>query len=167
MQEIWKDVEGTKGLYQVSNLGRIKSLKIKDKPLIMKLGHKETGYSKINMTINGKQITKTVHRLVALAFLPNPNQCKEVNHKNRIRDDNRVDNLEWVTREENMRYTRYNKHSKLKTYGVFVDGKLKETYYGYEALSKNYNRNLIYCLMNVPEKYIGYKIKIIPPVFEK
>lgn len=111
-EEIWKDIEGYEGLYQVSNLGRVRSL---DRSVVNKLGRKffykgqiikhcytEDGYAMVSLSDKNKiRKTHRVHRLVAQAFLPNPKNKPQIDHKNRIRDDNRLENLRWVTYHEN------------------------------------------------------------------
>ena len=107
MKEIWKDIKGYEGLYQVSNLGRVKSLerydsynrKVDEKILKTK---ENLGYIYVNLHKNGIQKGYKVHRLVAEAFIPNPNNKPCVDHINTIKDDNRADNLRWVTYKENM-----------------------------------------------------------------
>lgn len=105
MQEIWKDIKGYEGLYQVSNLGRIKSLPRDTNNqykngLIMK-PHNYLGYLKIQLRKNGNYKWFCVHRLVAMAFLKNYNSKLQVNHKNGNKDDNNLENLEMVTASEN------------------------------------------------------------------
>lgn len=106
MKEIWKDVVGYEGLYQVSNTGKVKSLdryekcgnfKRFRKGKIMKLSIDIYGYTKIQLCKKGKSKWFQIHRLVAEAFTQNPNNYPCVNHKNEIKDDNRVENLEWCT----------------------------------------------------------------------
>ena len=114
--EIWKPVQGYEGLYEVSSLGRIKSLeryieqvqngvlcKRPQKERILKLANFK-GYFSVNLTLNGFQKLYLVHRLVAKAFIPNPENKKEVNHLNGIRNDNQIENLEWATRSENSQH---------------------------------------------------------------
>lgn len=102
MKEIWKDVVGYEGLYQVSNLGRVKTLpKRGHKSCIMKPSLKKDGYIRIHLSKNAISKTLYVHRIVAEAFLPRCNNKYEVNHINGIKTDNSVDNLEWVTRSRN------------------------------------------------------------------
>ena len=97
--EIWKPVKGYEGLYEVSNMGRVKSLIIRayKKPHILKQGT-VCGYKQVRF-INGKQFK--VHRLVAEAFVPNPLRKPHVGHKDESRTNNKAENLEWVTPKEN------------------------------------------------------------------
>lgn len=109
MKEIWKDVIGYEGLYQVSNLGRIKSLVFKNRMTTIKrekiLSIQKTGnYDHIILYKNGKQINHLIHRLVAEAFIENKNNYKEVNHKDENTRNNNVDNLEWCNHKQNINY---------------------------------------------------------------
>lgn len=103
MAEVWKDIEGYEGLYHVSNLGRVKSLKF-NKIRVLKPFKGGTGYLKVQLYRNNIQTNYAVHRLVAQAFIPNPEKKPEVNHINEIKADNRVENLEWMTFKENCNY---------------------------------------------------------------
>lgn len=110
MEEIWKDVKNYEGYYQVSNLGRVKSLAKPKQPgrgnrarpeMIMQSTMSKTGYVFIQLKRGGSvRIKFPVHRLVSQAFIPNPENKPEVHHINHIRDDNRVENLEWATTSE-------------------------------------------------------------------
>lgn len=105
MNEVWKDVIGYEGLYQVSNLGRIKSFRDKDgiKERILKyrkIGLKSTTNKYMGVSL-GKNNDRYVHRLVAEAFIDNPENKKFVNHINGIKHDNRIENLKWCTKSEN------------------------------------------------------------------
>lgn len=102
MDEVWKDIPNTNGKYQVSNLGRIKSL-VKKSPAILKPSKDKKGYLSVDIKKLDKKKKYSVHRLVAEAFIPNPENKPQVDHINTIRDDNRVENLRWVTKKENMR----------------------------------------------------------------
>lgn len=102
LQEIWKDIEGWEGKYQVSSFGRIKSLR-KNKILTEKIC-KGTGYSMIILYNKKYKKGYSIHRLVANAFIPNQNNYPCVNHKDETRTNNRVENLEWCTYKYNMNY---------------------------------------------------------------
>ena len=103
--EIFKDIIGYEGLYQISNLGNVKSLKFK-KHIILKGGIDLSGYKIVSLRdSNKKQSTKTVHRLVAIAFITNTQNKKCVNHINGIKTDNNLINLEWNTYAENMNHS--------------------------------------------------------------
>ena len=119
MLEEWKDIVGYEGLYQVSNLGRVKNLRnntITEGTEVKKNGKK--GYKRFRLTKNNKTISIGVHRLVALHFLffiPEPNKTimdYQVNHKDEDKHNNRVDNLEFLTCKKNNNYgTRNSRHS--------------------------------------------------------
>jgi len=113
MQEVWKDIYEYEGWYQVSNLGRVRSLdrvvKYSDgrvyeyKGIILSLGNCR-GYSFAPLRKNGKAISARVNRLVAIAFIPNPYCLPQVNHKDEDKLNNNCDNLEWCTSKYNSVY---------------------------------------------------------------
>lgn len=115
MQEIWKDVVGYEGLYQVSNLGRVKSIDrvikhkngkiLKHKEKIKALTKDRKGYLKVFISKNCKHKNLRVHRLVAQAFIPNPHNLSQVNHKDEDKNNNCVDNLEWCECQYNVDYS--------------------------------------------------------------
>ena len=102
----WRPVKGYEGLYEVSNLGQVRSLNYNHtgEVKILKLSKYKSGYLKVSLHKNGKQYQKTVHRLVAQAFIPNPGDKTEVNHIDGEKQNNTVDNLEWVTASENTKH---------------------------------------------------------------
>lgn len=111
MEEIWKDIEGYEGRYQVSNLGQVKRLASVTtgrwgithlKELIMKQTSDDEGYLSVGLTKDNKQTSYRVHRLVAQAFIPNLENKPEVNHKDGVKYNNLSTNLEWCTDSENM-----------------------------------------------------------------
>lgn len=110
MQEIWKDIKGYEGIYQVSNLGKVKSLNYKrgkhEKEIKQVLNSR--GYLEVGL-FNGKVKTHRVHRLVAQTFIPNPENKDEVNHIDGNKKNNTVNNLEWNTSKENIHHAWENK----------------------------------------------------------
>jgi hypothetical protein len=102
MVEIWKDIPGFLE-YQVSNLGRVKSFKGK-KEKILRPFYTGSGYLQVGLTQCGRQNLKYVHRLVLWAFEGHP-KGRQCDHINMIKDDNRIENLRWVTRKQNMKNT--------------------------------------------------------------
>ena len=109
MEEVWKDIEGYEGLYQVSNLGRVKGIndymKYKSGRILTQyLMDRGKGYYKVWLYKNTKRKMCYVHRLVAQAFIPNPNNYPDINHKDENSRNNVVENLEWCTEAYNMSY---------------------------------------------------------------
>lgn len=145
MKEIWKDIKNFEGQYQVSNLGNVRSLtrfiknilgyssQAKGKNIVGGLTKQK--YRQVVLWENGKSKHKYVHRLVAETFIPNPENLPEINHINHIRDDNRSSNLEWCTKDYNM------KDMAIHTFGEYKDSHGK--------YSPNYCRDC--------KKQIGYK----------
>lgn len=121
--EIWKDIKGYEGFYQVSNLGNVKSLKrtwfSKDKKgnnkicsnneKILKPSDNGCGYLVVNLSKNNKYKMFTVHKLVAVAFVLNDKKLKCINHKDENKKNNNCDNLEWCTHKYNNNYGDHNK----------------------------------------------------------
>lgn len=100
MKEIWKDIKDWEGLYQVSNLGRIKSVK---RDMVKVLDINSAGYLRVQLCDNKRRKKFLVHRLVAFTFVPGYFEGAVVNHIDMDRTNNCVDNLEWVTQTENQR----------------------------------------------------------------
>ena len=121
--EIWKDIWIAKWIafiwkYQISNLGNVKSLQFWKEKILKSL--KNWGwYLSISLFYKQKQKKCFIHRLVAQEFIPNPENKPFINHKNWIRDDNRVENLEWVTRSENEKHKFNVLWYKWSNYGKF------------------------------------------------
>jgi hypothetical protein len=107
-QEIWKDIEGFDGRYQISTFGRVRNaeenrlLKLQKQPKDRDKTKRDPNqyYVLVCLCMNGKETTARVHRLVAKAFIPNPNNYPEVNHLDRIKHNNHVSNLEWSNPHE-------------------------------------------------------------------
>jgi len=122
MEEVFKDIKGYEGMYQVSNLGRVKSLirkwVVKEKILKIvphirknKYGvYYNDGYLQVGLTDkNKKGHSYSIHQLIARAFIQNPNHYKEINHINGIKSDNIVENIEWCTHSGNISHAVKNK----------------------------------------------------------
>ena len=108
--EVWRDIKGYEGQYQVSNKGNIYSVDRKDSQgkkcggRMLRPGYDKDGYLQVALCKDGKPKTKKIHRLVTETFIPNPNGFSEVNHKDEIKTNNYVENLEWCTRKYNVNY---------------------------------------------------------------
>ncbi len=114
-EEIWKDIPEYEGLYQISNVGRVKSLsrsvrctgdsfrRVRDR--FLRSANGTVGYPYVTLIKNGIKKSKRIHRMLAIAFIPNPENKPQVNHKNGIKDDFRLSNLEWVTTSENQKHS--------------------------------------------------------------
>ena len=100
--EIWKDIPGYVGLYQVSNTGRVKSFKNQYGHGVRILKGEKTQSGYIQVSLNKKRYK--IHRLVAMSFIPNPDGLPQINHKNEIKTDNRAENLEWCTAKYNINF---------------------------------------------------------------
>jgi len=157
LNEIFLPVKGYEGLYEVSNYGRIKSCKrivphgrhgtfeLKEKYL--KIQKEKAGYVTCALCINGKAKRFKIHRLIALSFIPNPTNKADINHKNGIKTDNRIENLEWCTSSENQRHA-LNNGLKIPKYGTMhhstklTINEVKEIFKSGQScmkLSKKYN----------------------------
>ena len=101
MTEIFIPMRGFEGIYSISNLGRIRSER---NGIILSMWEDKDGYLRVNLKVKGEVYQRLVHRLVGENFISNPYNKKQINHKNGIRNDNRVENLEWVTALENQRH---------------------------------------------------------------
>ena len=102
-EEIWCPIKGYEGLYEVSDYGRVKSLKF-GKERILKPRRDKDGYLFVTLYKNGDHKTCKVHRLVAQTFIPNPDNLPQVNHKDEDKENNSVQNLEWCDRKYNYNY---------------------------------------------------------------
>ena len=110
MREIWKDIKGYEGLYEISDSGRIRNSRGK----ILKQSIGTSGYYTTHLYNHTKRQTVMAHRLVAKTFVPNPENKREVNHINGNKTDNRAQNLEWVTPRENITHSYANSLKKTR-----------------------------------------------------
>lgn len=118
MKEIWKDIEGYEGLYQVNNLGRVKRVTT---GRVLKGMKDKCGYLTVDLYKNGSKSKKKIHRLVAQAFISNPESKPQVNHIDENKTNNMISNLEWSTAKENTNYgTRNERLSKTKSIAIIA-----------------------------------------------
>ena len=139
INEVWKDIKGYEGLYQVSSLGRVKSLpKYHFNYCRILKPVKTAGYLRVCLHKSFNQKDHLIHRLVAEAFIPNPANLPQVNHKDEDKNNNNVSNLEWCTSEYNMNYgTRLSKVS-APVIMCEKDGKVIEEFNSISSAHKKY-----------------------------
>ena len=178
MEEIWKDIVGYEGLYQVSNCGRVKSLsrymnnknggKSLLKERILKSAYTKKGYLRVGLCKYSKTKPFSVHRLVAQAFIPNPNNLPQVNHKDENKENNFVyinedgtadlekSNLEWCTNEYNSNYGTKNERLAFYKIDIFTkEGVFIETWTkGINSLAKKYHISSKSCVRNCLFPYL-------------
>lgn len=189
--EVWKDIPNYEGLYQVSNLGRIKSLKRKVyagrnrirwqyERILSNNKTNGNGYKIVSLNKNGESKNKYIHRLVAEAFIPNPNNYKYINHKDENKANNKINNLEWCTAEYNNTYN--NKHIRAletrmkKNIGCRKILQLNENeeiikeYFSISQASKEMkvsNQAISDCLRGIQKHSAGYKWKYADEELQK
>ena len=100
--EVWRDIPGYERHYQASTSGKIRS--VKREPHILKTVYQPNGYERVSLWLGGEQKNKMVHRLVAAAFIANPENCTDINHMDEDKANNDVSNLEWCDHRYNMNY---------------------------------------------------------------
>ena len=157
--EIWKDINGYEGLYQVSNTGKVMSLSYRGTigawKILTPIYNK--GYETVQLHKNGKTIRKYVHRLVAETFVPNPNKYKVVNHKDEDITNNKADNLEWRTAGYNVTYGHaVDKRSKqvrcVETGMIFKSMREADRYYGGNKGWKGYGNPYVSIAIKHPSR---------------
>lgn len=159
-KEVWKDIPGYLGYYQISNLGRVRSLErtityspsktypngrtMVLKQRILKPCTDQKGYEFVQLFINNRFRSKKVHRLVAEAFIPNPNNLPQVNHKDEVKNNNKVTNLEWCSASYNVNYGvgKYKKTlgKRIPVVQYTVDNTLVREYESATAAAKSLNK---------------------------
>ena len=173
--EIWKPVIGYENYYEVSNKGRIRSL---DRVTLFKDGKtrkfcgkiislramNNSGYLTVGLHDTGKQKTFLVHRIVAEAFIENPNGYKEINHIDQNKLNNDVSNLEWCTHKENVNHGDEIERGAIKQRRCFrqldMDGNLIKVWNGFKKMQREtgFERKSVYeCCIGKRESYKGYR----------
>lgn len=149
MKEVWKDIKGYEGYYEISNLGRVKSLKrhcankyrryISNKKIILRQCFTSTGYKYVNLTKNKKSKSFKVHRLVGFAFLGEPPKGKEIiNHIDGNPINNNANNLEWCNQKENIQHAL--KSGLIKSFKINKSDLKKDLeYMSIKQIAKKYN----------------------------
>lgn len=169
MKEEWKDIEGYEGFYQISNLGRVKSLggwrgTAKRKEKIRSTSLTRDGYVRVRLIHQGKDKTMRVHRLVAEAFIPNPEGKDTVNHIDGNKQNNTVSNLEWNDRTEQMlhAYALGLKPSRVGSHNSnakFTDEQVREIRKTYIPYSKEFGTVALAEKYGVTNRVIGLIVK--------
>ena len=175
MEEVWKDVVGFEGIYQISNNGKLRSL---DRIVVAKAGWvkrekgmdiktntiQNSGYVKVDLHKNGKAYGKLLHRLVAEAFIENPRNYPQINHKDQNKLNNSADNLEWCTQMYNNHYgdcmERGAETQRRKFYQKDLDGNVVKIWSGFKKMQREtgYQRKTVYlCCIGKRDSYMGYK----------
>lgn len=180
MLEVWKDIQGFEGIYQVSNLGRVRNIlyfnggrdkkepRCKREIRILKLKIRRDGYYEVHLSSGKKDYYPVVHRLVAAAFIPNPENLPVVNHKDENKTNNCVDNLEWCTAKYNREYGTglLRSHEGHKKPILQLDKKTGEIIKHWDSATdaamvikgdKNYNKPISACARGERSSAYGYR----------
>lgn len=142
--EEWRPICGYEGLYEVSSLGKVKSLKF-GKEKILKFGKNKKGYFRVGLSKDKKREFCSVHRLVANAFIPNPNNLPTVNHIDENKENNVVDNLEWMNMKQQVNHgtciQRRVASTDYKAIAAKIDYKARTAKIDYKAISEKQRNN--------------------------
>lgn len=163
-QEFWKTIPFCDRGHQVSNLGNVRSISYNCTGIIknMKIRTLKTGYGQVCIWIGNSRRNFYVHRLVAITFIPNPENKPEVNHINGIKTDNRVENLEWNTRKENINHAWKNGLSKTSDCQKKIVGEVAKKTFSKKII--DLNSNMIFNSCNEAASYYGYSHQFISMV---
>lgn len=170
--EVWKPIRGYEGYYEVSSLGRVRSIartitksngiKLKVEEKLLTQATITGGYLAVCLSKNGKWHCYLAHRLVAQTFIPNPENLKDVNHINEVKTDNRLENLEWLSHKDNMNFgtARERALKKIRKPVVQVDkvtGEIIERFpSGTEAIKKTGIKSIFNCTRGKQKSAGGY-----------
>ena len=174
-EEKWKDIQGYEGLYQVSNLGNVRSLDriVKHYPKdyfqegrVLKSALTKNGYPMVVLLNHNDRKTKKIHRLVAEAFIPNLNNYNVVNHKDENKENNCVENLEWCTSKYNANYGSRNKKmakALSKKVAMIKDGIVLKVFDSQaDARREGFSQAQISkCCNGIVKHYLGYQWKFV------
>lgn len=169
MEEIWKDIKDYEGHYQVSNLGNVRSIKNNKKILLKPYKNvKRSGYLEVYLRLPGSKKTFKIHRLVAQAFIENPNNLPQINHKDENKEHNNVNNLEWCDGNYNIHYgtalIRMGKSHRKKVAQYSLTGELINTFNSQTEAAKATNSkqgSISDCIRGIINKHNGFIWKLI------
>lgn len=159
---IWKEISGFKGKYEASSCGTIRNTETKN---ILSGSLTESGYLRVCLKLDGKWKCYKVHRIIAETFVSNPYNKREINHKNGIKTDNRIENLEWVNHDENMHHAWengliQNAGRKRKTVVNIINGEkhiYKDTFSAAKELNIPIDAIRLLCRLNMDLGKWGYE----------
>ena len=169
-REIWKDIEEYEGIYQVSNLGRVKSFDTKDKldrirtGRVLKPCRHKNGYLHVNLYKNGKRKTHNIHRLVAEAFISNIENKPQVNHIDENKANNVASNLEWSTRKENINHGTRNERTSIPIIATNLKTGESKEFYGSNECARQlglHQQNITSVLKGRNKQTGGYTFKYL------
>lgn len=169
MNEEWKNIKGWEGIYQISSFGRVRRLTTRGgrelpEPKILKEKYDGNGYPQVALS-NRKCQYKHVHRLVAEMFIPNPNNLREINHKDEDKKNNHIENLEWCTHQYNATYgtklIRYAKNRGIAVKQYDMNGNFIKNFYSasqasFEVFGKNWCSKILDCCDGKREHFHGF-----------